>query len=173
MGSSNGILVDGIRVENVTLKEGVKFYVGTTLIEVISEVELDESIDTGLPDWRIILAKYLKKLSRVSQAPNQNILPFNPPLELLIVQGKQLDTRWLLGYGPRKIGRFSRDLIILEEDAPNICFEILPVEKGALFRTTEPGRVRLNNTVIRENLLKSGDEIIIENTHIRVNFINE
>lgn len=93
----------------------------------------------------------------------------HPALVLDFLRGPQSETRWVLGYGPRRVGRLSVDLPILEEKASPTCFEIFPSEEGIQFKAIGQ-EVRLNGRSVSTEVLQVGDRIQILGTEIEVDF---
>jgi pSer/pThr/pTyr-binding forkhead associated (FHA) protein len=121
--------------------------------------------------WNELLIDFLKKnedrfLDR-QQAPD----PMYPAVVFEFVRGVQTNTRWVLGYGPRKIGAICCDLPIWEPGAPAVCFEVRLVSEGVLFQTPRSDLVHLNGQEVDSQLLHSGDRIGILGTLIEVGFI--
>lgn len=188
-GSKNGIRVAGERLNRFEIKPGVKFEIGNSQFEVIGDdsVRLDEedtpppsvqpphveSLDEGPKAWgdslRQLLAQALQSGSEVT--PSQELLPFVPPLKLLFVGGGQAETEWILGYGPRHVGGKSVDLPIFEPGAPDHCFKLSPSETGIVFETSNPEKVRVNQTSQTQKILSPGDVISIGDTIIEVQTI--
>lgn len=100
------------------------------------------------------------------------VSPFNPALRLTFTRGLQVDTEWVLGYGPRKVGAHEYDLTIFEPKAPELCFELLPLENGILFKTQHKDKVLYNQRSLEETILKAGDLISIGSTTIRIELIS-
>jgi hypothetical protein len=86
------------------------------------------------------------------------------------VRGVQANSKWVLGFGPRKIGASSLDLPIWEPGAPAVCFEILPSSDGLIFKTAHPDIVLLNGAGVDSEVLRLGDTIRIMDTIIEVDF---
>lgn len=171
--SRNGLLVGEERVDSVLLEPGVIVRVGNTSLEVI---ELDEAAFQQAADpmetWRSILFKFNQRVIQDVEFPPIPVGPIVPALRLDFVQGRQLDTRWTVGYGPRKFGFFSGEFRIDEPGAPDICFEVFPNE-GAWFKTDHPERVLLNGQSLAAEKLNAGDRISIGDTVIQVSFLKE
>jgi hypothetical protein len=89
----------------------------------------------------------------------------------VFTKGLQVDTEWVLGYGPRKVGAHEYDLTIFEPQAPGVCFELMPTEQGILFKTEYKNIVLYNHSSVEQTHLKAGDNITIGNTNIKVELI--
>ncbi|MCB0384697.1 MAG: hypothetical protein KDD43_04830, partial [Bdellovibrionales bacterium] len=120
--------------------------------------------------WPEILNEHLGSKRRKIKDRPKVVAPLTPPLQLTFLRGLQFETKWLLGYGPRKVGAKSIDLPIWEPQAPDVCFEILPTPQGPGFKTTNPGMVLLNDQSTPSATLKSGDLISIFDCLIEVSF---
>ena len=170
--SKNGIRVDGNQVSRVKIEVGTQILIGTFVYEVV-----DQAIaNPPLPEkkaryWHEILIDYAKQaLGHVDNTPRA-VVPLHPAVVLDFIRGTQAETRWVLGYGPRRIGSGSIDLPIYESGAPKVCFEILPTPDGISFKTNHPDLVKLNGQSAESEYLRIGDVIKILETEIEVDFI--
>jgi len=179
--SRNGIVVNKKRMCFVRLAHGVSFAVGRTTFTVVeienthaTVVTDDDDIETKatIDTWQ----KHLWDLATAAAGDlkinkKKQVTPFEPALELEIIQGRQFKTKWTLGYGPRFIGPLSMEFPLLEPHSPEICFAVRQSKKGPEFITQHPDKVLLNGKPKKTEILKSGDEISIHDTKIKVNFI--
>ncbi len=170
-GSSNGIIVNKARVKKLLLLPGISFQLGRTIFKVFETDETEEEISPS--DWRKQLQKHLIQNSpRFAEKPEVLVQAFNPPLRLVFLEGRQADTVWTLGYGPRQFGYETLELRIQDEQALPLCFELKPTNKTqALFTTDFPKRVKLNDSAISSKILEPGDIISVGETKIRIDFI--
>jgi pSer/pThr/pTyr-binding forkhead associated (FHA) protein len=122
-------------------------------------------------EWHDILEQFSQDvLSEVKNQP-QPISPFNPAVKLCFTRGIQVDTEWILGYGPRKIGSDEYDLTVFEPNAPETCFILFPTATGIKFQTQHSDIVFYNGSAVKECLVKAGDEVSIGDSLIRIEFI--
>ncbi len=169
--SKNGLRVDGERVSSVQLKPGVKFLIGDQEFEVV-----DKSPETSLKPkkrrkhWQEVLAEFLVEHSQRFTDREISFTPLEPAPVLEFVRGLQINTKWVLGYGPRKVGAACLDLPIWEPGAPSVCFELHSSEQGLLFKTAHPGLIKLNDEPVDSQVLRVGDTIKILDTLIEVDF---
>lgn len=177
--SKNGIRVNEIRVKAVTLRPGVVFHIGENAFEVFSLDPPKE--DTAVKPqaapvkkkqkyWYEALAQFLTQNKEAFKDKTLPLVALEPALVLEFVRGLQMNSKWILGYGPRKLGPSRIDLPIWEPSAPEVCFEIHPTSDGILFKTDHADIVRLNNQQIDSQLLRMGDTISIHDTLIEVDF---
>jgi hypothetical protein len=186
-GSANGIRIAGRRVPRLVLRHGMQFNLGDTLCGIVDEgatsekpVALNPSYDPSATfsgvvvqrpvDWRNFILDWINKNKAQIEDKIQPVTAFKPGLILKFVQGPQLTTEWEMGYGPRQVGAKSIEFPILEENAPDICFEIIPTPKGVSFKTTHPDVVLVNNMTLSHQNLQAGDVIAIHNTKIEIGF---
>ncbi|NJL24798.1 MAG: FHA domain-containing protein [Calothrix sp. SM1_5_4] len=181
--SKNGVRNrNGDRIDILELGPGVRFEIGETLFEVVeigpTKVEAAEPIVKAKPKkmkvgryWNEILAQFLDQNSGKFADKVRPVSVLEPALVLEFVRGTQVHTKWILGFGPRKVGSASADLPIWEPGAPATCFEILPGIDGLVFRTDHPDLVRLNGQEIDSHVLRMGDTIKINDTLIEVDFV--
>ena len=179
LGSKNGIWSNGIQIQELVLEPGIQFEIGETLFEVqeSEELEVQQAPILEPPTlkpkaqkrWNEHLASYLRKNLFNFQTKDLPLTPFRPALVLDFLRGPQTETRWVLGYGPRQIGRLSSDFPIFEEKASDICFEIFSSEEGLCLRSIGQ-EVRLNGSPVSTEVLKVGDRIQIFETEIEVDF---
>ena len=173
-GSKNGLRVDNVAIERVPLKTGTQILVGTYTYEVTDEFPLDAPAPASPGNarhWREILTSFIT--SHIPEVKNEGraIAALRPSVVLDFVRGVQAETRWILSYGPRKIGKHSLDFPIFEPGAPDVCFEIIPTPDGIKFRTDHPGKVTLNGKSVSTEILHIADVIKIQGTEIEVDFV--
>jgi hypothetical protein len=170
-GSKNGIRVNGEKVEQVALSEGAKFWIGDSEFEVLSIIpEIKPKPSKNQRYWHEVLAEFLNHYADKFKDRPRPMSPLDPALVLEFVRGTQVNSKWILGFGPRKIGSNSVDLPIWEPGAPAVCFEVLPSHDGLLFRTKHPDIVKLNGEEVDSQVLRMGDTIRILDTVIEVDF---
>lgn len=121
--------------------------------------------------WYELLGSFLGSNSKSFSEAKRPVAPLQPALVLDFVRGLQSNSRWVIGYGPRKIGAGALDLPIWEPGAPAVCFEILPSTDGILFKTSHAETVTLNGQSVDNQVLHVGDTIRILETIIEVDFI--
>lgn len=172
--SKNGIRLGSEKVSSIDLVPGTEFFVGDSQFVVL---ELGPDPGASPPKvpkkqryWNDILAEYLDKNRDAFSDQLKGLSILEPALVLDFVRGVQGNAKWVLGFGPRKVGSASLDLPIWEPGAPAICFEILPSSDGLIFKTAHPDIVLLNGTGVESEVLRMGDTIRILNTIIEVDF---
>jgi hypothetical protein len=121
--------------------------------------------------WYEVLASFIEKNQDQIVNSRKALTPLSPALVLEFQRGAQLNTKWTIGYGPRKIGARCMDLPIFEPDAPDVCFEVIPTPQGVIFKTNHPDKVLLNGKKVDNKMLHVGDNIRINETIIEVDFI--
>lgn len=128
------------------------------------------NVKAGGRRWNDVLAEIAAgAVPKVKDQPKA-VVALTPAVKLTFIGGVQAETRWLLGYGPRRAGAASIDLPIFETGAPDVCFEIIPSPEGVTFRTNHPKEVTLNGEQTRVQPLQEGDMITIGQTRIEVEF---
>ena len=120
--------------------------------------------------WHEILAEFAATNAENFSERKRPVSPLSPAIVLEFVRGLQVNSRWVLGYGPRKVGPSALDLPIWEPGAPAVCFEILPTSGGVMFKTSHPDFVRVNGEGVDSHVLRVGDKIQINETIIEVDF---
>lgn len=172
MGSKNGVRSGNLKVDQLELVPGTTFYLGDSGFEVIDLTPKKAAKPAKKQRyWHEILNEYVAdEISPSVEDRLKPTYPLDPGLVLDFVRGAQANTRWILGFGPRKIGASSLDLPIWEPGAPAVCFEIIPSNDGLLFRTAHPELVRLNGESVDSEVLRMGDTILIKDTVIEVDF---
>ena len=183
--SKNGVRDGrGQKVDSIDLAEGVRFTIGESEFEVLksSTPAAPASVDSNpAPQppkkkkpsvhWHEALASSItKRLGGLKDQP-QELALFHPAVVLKFVRGPQVDTRWILGFGPRQIGPGSFDLPLWEADLPAICFHLTPSPTGAEFRTDDSNLVRLNGQSVAQHAISAGDSIEIRDTLIELDLI--
>lgn len=169
--SKNGVRVKGEKVDLLPLKEGVTFYIGDSEFLVVSLAQEEKPKPAkNQRYWHEIMVDFIGQNADQFKDRVKPVSPLEPALVLEFVKGVQVNSKWTLGFGPRKIGPASVDLPIWEPGAPAICFEILPGPDGLLFKTAHPDIVSLNGEGVDSQLLRMGDTIRILDTTIEVDF---
>lgn len=120
--------------------------------------------------WHEALSEFLDAYQNRFTDKPKPATALEPAVVLEFVKGVQVNSKWTLGYGPRKIGATSLDLPICEPGAPAICFELHPTMDGILFSTKHPEQVKINGQSVDSKLLHMGDTIQILETLIEVDF---
>jgi len=168
-GSKNGIRDgQGLKCDRLLLQPGVEFSIGEHKFAV---VQTEAPPAKRKSYWFDVLAEAL-----LSQGPNwkdrpKDPTPLKPAVVLEFIRGVQTRQSWTLGFGPRRIGGTCMDLPIYEEQAPPVCFEIHPSDKGILFTTEHSDIVRINGQSLDSHVLRVGDTIQIRETLIEVDFV--
>lgn len=176
--SSNGLLVNGVKVKRIALLPGVKFQAGKTHFKVIDVVEENVVIvpkksiseEPEKAHWLDLLTKTLPRLGLGNKNPAEPVQVFHPMIRLQFLTGLQADQTYVLGYGPRSFGSESLDLELLDTAAPAEAFQLTPDPAGVRFSTSAPESVQLNNKPISSDLVKAGDRIYLGQTIIQINF---
>lgn len=166
--SKNGTRVGGERVETLALVPGTTFFIGDQGFEVVEIIE--QAPEPVKRYWYDVLALFLGQNVGHFGDKMRPVAPLEPALVLEFARGMQTNARWILGYGPRRIGAASLDLPIWEPGAPPVCFEISPCPDGILFKTSYPQMVKLNGESVDSRVLRVGDTIRIHETLIEVDF---
>ncbi|MBX9767732.1 MAG: hypothetical protein K2X47_10710, partial [Bdellovibrionales bacterium] len=150
---------------------GVVFQIGasTFTVEASGQKQVNKVESLG---WSTEIAGFLSSSSLRRVEAAHKVSPFHKLLELEFVTGPQLGAKWLLGYGPRSVGRVSPDLAIDEPKAPDQCFQLIPTVGGVEFLTDFPSEVRLNNESIRTEMLRDGDMIKVHDSTLKVKFLD-
>lgn len=177
--SSNGIKVHGQKVRKVTLLNGMTFELGRSLFKVVEKEDPAQEATPAEPSyheptqdqWITVLKTEVPDIINRREPVNTAVKPFDPAVELSIVQGIQSDKKIFLGYGPREFGSDTLDVELEETNAPPIAFEIAPTNVGVEFRTKYPKIVLFNDEAIEAQMIKDGDSIRIGQTLIKIGFV--
>lgn len=138
LGSRNGIIVNGKKRALVPLELGTLLKIGKTKITVA------EASKEKIKTWEERLSDVLLE-SHWSNQHDTLIYPLSAYIILEHLTGPQQGLRWILGYGPRKVGAEVHDLTLFEKKAPPICFEIVENKNGIELQTTFPDIVLVNS----------------------------
>ncbi|MBC86846.1 MAG: hypothetical protein CL677_06660 [Bdellovibrionaceae bacterium] len=138
-----------------------------------SNIEKTENIsDSGIKydgqAWDDAVDQAIESVGRHVENDVQSMQPFVPGIRLVFTQGPQLNTTWTLGYGPRSVGPDSSEFPIIEQNVPGVCFTLYPTEKGVMFQTDHPDKIKLNGASIKIEILSDGDSIKIGESAIEV-----
>lgn len=182
LGSTNGLQVGGKKLTQVVLYPGLIVKIGGTLFQIQGEgppAQPEPSLQPPSPPiirpkqtkvWSDFLADFSLKATKNVRENLTELLPFNPLLVLTVTRGIQSGEVWHFGYGPRQIGLSSLDFHIFDESAPPLTFTVTPQGSLAKFSTDFPDQVRLNGHSVSAELLKSGDEICLFSSTIKVSY---
>jgi hypothetical protein len=152
---------------------GVIFQIGKTKFRVFEEIDAPEAVQPpGDESWQGILKSNIPRLEAQNTLSMKPVLPFTSILELHFLEGLQADQVIVLGYGPRIAGSAVLDIELLDPQAPEVAFELQPLEDGrVLFQTQHPELVLLNDNSFSAESLKAGDQIRVGTSLIEVRFI--
>jgi len=167
MDSKNGTYLNKKSNDCFLLKEGLKFQIGSTFLQVI------QGSLTSKEHWSFVIKKELEKYKTKIKNQTKNLMILQPPLILKFKSGIQKLDSWTLYYGPRQAGRSCLDLPILDPLAPDICFSLHPQKKGILFKTSYPEKVLINNKYLPEKILQPQDRITFCHTCIEIDFLKK
>jgi hypothetical protein len=93
---------------------------------------------------------------------NPSLRAFKYPLILKFTAGMQTETQWILGWGPRSIGRDTIELRLLDAVCPEVAFTISPSSNGIpIFKTPYSRIVLFNEKSISTCDINQGDQIQI------------
>ncbi len=163
-GSTNGIKVEGKKVNELVLKAGLKFTLGSTLVEIVEEVEEGDDLE----EWRRTLLRAVSRAQGFVQDSSPMLKAFYKPVEIQFLEGQARQSR-IFSYGPRNIDPFSLDLDVDIPATPPIFFELIPEgEHGIRFRTPHPDFVKLNGQPVEADVIKDGDIILIQDVELKV-----
>ena len=188
LGSANGIKLHESRVRRLKLEPAIRFTLGRTQFLVVYDDEPRAKTDNQAGDFHAKSAQtvtrthwdQLRELSEQIASSAQakqskqktRVTPFDPTLRLEFIKGIQTGTVWTLGYGPRKIGCRSLDLLLEDVDS-DTNFQISPAAssaKGAILKSESKIDVKINGKPVKNADLKNGDVIEVASSQIRVIF---
>lgn len=167
--SSNGLLINGKRVEKASLLPGTIIQIGHAFLKVVED-NSDENSELLEEDWLDILKDHFLMGKTAVKAFDRGVAPFESPLRLTFIQGIQTDQVWEIAYGPRSFGHSFPEFPLHEPNCPDHCFTLTPNPEGALFKTEIPKEIFLNGEQKSAEKLKEGDLIHIGDTIIKVEF---
>ena len=155
LGSKNGTFLDGKKASRIELTPGTVFRVGETILEILATHAPIENKKT----WNQILEETFTQ-AQLSVNNESNLLtPFFRPLRIQITSGPQIDTAWVMAFGPRYVGQGSEDFPIYLDAAPEICFEVVPHSQGVKIVNHADNYVFYNDSRFREQNVLPGDRI--------------
>ena len=167
LGSKNGTFLGTERVDRVPLESGVNFRVGDTILEVLGEVKEAENKKT----WAQILEDAFEKAQRSLEDKEETLTPFFRPLKMEVLSGPQIDTSWIVAFGPRFVGQGSEDFPIYLDGAPEICFEVAPHSQGVKIINHAEHYVFYNDSRFREQNVLPGDRLKLGSMEILLEFL--
>lgn len=178
LGSTNGIRGPaGGRVKILELVSGVTFSIGDTDFEVIDTRERSPHLahlrpQNPVENWREKLEAHIDDHIDDINNESKPLVAFKKAVEIKVIQGIQIDTKWVIGYGPRVFGRFTIGHQILEPEAPEFCFELSAKDEDVEFSTEHPFDVQFNGRSVKTSIIKDGDCIQIKDTRLRLGIIS-
>jgi pSer/pThr/pTyr-binding forkhead associated (FHA) protein len=122
LNSTNGSYVAGAEVKKIKLVPGLVITIGGSTLEVATEFDIKKNSTVLLSEWRENLFNFVRDLE-IDQTSNP-VVPFSKCLRVEVKTGAQAGMEWILGYGPRKIGRMSSDLCLLDDSLGDFCLKI-------------------------------------------------
>lgn len=168
--SRNGLLLNETVVRKIPLLSDTKFTIGNTefIVRILNDDEMEKLFPTKT--WRDFLSDEIGKSGLETSAPEE-ILAFNPKVELQFIQGVQTEETKILSFGPRTAGFASLDIALFDQDCPDLAFKITPSPEGAQIINFDIGKVMLNDSVFESSVLISGDRIKVGESIIKVLFV--
>jgi len=171
--SSNGIKVDGVKLERVMLTDGLVIVLGRSKFR-LKQIEDDQNA-AELPSeiqktWKQTLREETALLANGRYVHNSELNAFGQPFRLRFLEGIQTDQAIYVGFGPREFGADTLDFVLQEAVCPAIAFRISPVAGAAKFSTDFPTLVQINGSAETEHELIDGDQIRIGQSLIQVEF---
>jgi len=95
---------------------------------------------------------------------------FFKPIKVIFETGLQKGREYRLDYGPRFFGRNSVDCPIFDKKSPKKAFALIPQKQAVLFKSSHPDQVQINRQNEEQCKLKSGDEIFVGDTILKIKF---
>lgn len=169
--SSNGLTIQGKKVKKVSLLVGVKFFIGTTEIQVLDIPDFMVGIAAARKSPEESLSEQLFNIRGENKFNTEPVEIFSRPLSLTFTQGIQIDTVLFISYGPRICGKYHWDLPLNDFRTPSLCFKLLPVPGGAEIQNLAKKGVLLNSSTFEVETLKSGDIIQIGHNSLRISYV--
>ncbi len=173
--SSNGIKVNGKRVDKVLLTPGASLQIGSTILIVLEEAAAEE-LDLNVPidpvpelSWQDLIRRELPSLGLRNLKPETEPVVFKQVFSLRVIEGYQQDQEFVLPYGPRSFGLACLDFELIDPLAPPLAFQIYPNADGdPVFKTDHAESVHLNGISSPTENLQNGDIIRVGSTLIEV-----
>ncbi len=172
-GSSNGLKIEGNKVSEIHLLPGVSVQLGRTYLLVIDLDEVGETPEKPVVrTWQETVAGVVERMEKAlngKRPASDQLKMFAKPVELTAVGGPQTGQTWTIVYGPRDIGGGSLDVRLIEEGIPSTAFQLHQSNNGVMLKTEHADKISLNGAPGKQSqTLKDGDEIVIQNTRLRV-----
>ena len=182
--SHNKILFNGERVDKIALMPGIQFILGDTKFRVSDQapsLAASPSNELIVASKDIAPSAFLGDLNAFLSQDRHISMPveiqfFETPLWLVFEQGPEFGRSLGLTYGPRFIGRESKDIILSEPSAPPTAFSLVPTlgERNSVnFVTQYPAIVRLNGESIQKQCIQKSSTVQIGKTRITLLFSEE
>lgn len=170
--STNGTLVNGQKIEKVTIKIGDVITLGKTKLAIHSVLQvpkLKEEIkkDSWQDEVDRALALALKLGESLAIPKKTQFGYFHPPVVLEFIEGIQAGQEMAFGFGPRLVGGHCSDSLLYDADAPPIAFELGCLRDGGCEIRVRHEGVLINGNKIQKHRLTPGDQIAVGSTLIR------
>ena len=192
--SSNGLILNELKVKKIALLPGVIFTIGQTQFRVIKDSTAPELIDVQyfespkiqeIPktyevprprapqSWREKITEHWDQKEPMISNPidEQTLSAFTPTLILDFIEGVQSDQKITLGYGPRQAGFDHLDIDLIDPTIPDEAFELRPGPGRIELLDLTHGQVFVNNRPCEMTFLEEGDIISVGQTKIKVRFL--
>lgn len=163
-GSSNQFLVQGRKVSEIELHEGVTFQIGQSVFQVMKVSEKDLRSMKVQKNWKSVV---LEALENNQALQVRKASSFNPVVKVDCIQGPSADVAWFLGFGPRFFGPLCEDIEILETESGDVTFEIYQGINGPMIKPHSQN-VKINQKSVTEKLLEDGDEVQVGSSIFRI-----
>jgi pSer/pThr/pTyr-binding forkhead associated (FHA) protein len=177
--SRNGIKVEGKRITKLLLTEGQVFQIGNTVIEAIFNANPVKSTSNQELKEKNLFLEAERLISETSKSSEDFKPPvfFNDPLKLIVIQGLQLNQKWVLDYGPFKFGSGCVGGLLIGKNMPETVFELTQSASGFIIKPLTKSPIIFLNTVplLNDSLIEKGDILSLEipneeTTRIRFEF---
>jgi predicted component of type VI protein secretion system len=164
--SSNGIVLDGKKIERLLLKPGLKFKLGNVHFQVreMGHLELNELKKENWLETLIIEVPLLAGFDE----PVEELTAYERSLSLQFKTGLQAGDRFLVSYGPRTFGRQFCDFILLDALAPDSFFKISSVDNDFVLSNLSDQEIKINSNSVSEAVISNGDQLAFGETLIEV-----
>lgn len=169
--SANGLTVGEQRVKKVSLLQGLVFKIGRLSFRVHEGAIQDIERLNIIKPWRSRLSELLNKVELKDQEIKGSGRPFIPAIKLEFIQGIQYAQSVTFYYGPRLAGKHALDLELLDPEAPERAFEIIPQGRSAKIKVYNPEKVLINNYSLADHVLSEGDLIGLGSSLIQVSYV--
>lgn len=180
---SKFFIANAQKLDRVVLKAGYIFKIEEIIIKVVSlgekyeeKIQKKSSLKSTIPPepkfspYENLETQLLQCVGKIESVESgKKIMAFKNPIQMRFTQGVQLEESFVIGWGPRFFGKNTYELTLIDPQAPDFAFALVPGSGGeCVFSTQHPKRIFINGQNTKKAILNTGDKIKFGDTIIEI-----